>query len=63
MKVKHPTLNQVFELEHDGTVRVDDLDTGLTGWFDVHGRPVRGDLRYADVQLLGWVGGKSLDRG
>ena len=48
-----------FELQPDGSVRVDDLDTGQTGYFTLDGRPIHGELRYADPQLLLWVGVKS----
>ncbi|HEY2564080.1 MAG TPA: hypothetical protein VGI44_10245 [Acidimicrobiales bacterium] len=57
MKVPHPLLNQIFELQPDGTVRVDDLDAGTCGFFDRSGRSVSGELRYADPQLLLWVAG------
>jgi hypothetical protein len=60
MKVRHPLFNQLFEQQPDGLVRVEDLDSGQVGYFDQHGRAVRGELTYADPQLLDWVGGRPL---
>jgi hypothetical protein len=60
MKVRHPLYNQLFEQLPNGEVRVEDLDTGEVGFFDRFGRPLRGELKYADPQLIGWVGGKPL---
>jgi hypothetical protein len=58
MKVRHPLYNQVFEKQPDGLVRVEDLDSGQVGYFERHGRVVKGALKYADPQLLDWVGGR-----
>jgi hypothetical protein len=60
VKVRHPLVNQLFEQQPDGLVKVEDLDTGEVGWFQRKGRWVRGDLTYADPQLLDWVGGRPL---
>jgi hypothetical protein len=60
MKISHPLYNQVFEQTPDGLVRVEDLDTGQVGYFDRHGHAIRGELKYADPQLLSWVGGRPL---
>jgi hypothetical protein len=60
MKVRHPLKNQLFEQMPDGQVRVEDLDTGQVGFFDRFGKPISGELTYADPQLLGWVGGRPL---
>jgi hypothetical protein len=60
MKVRHPLYNQLFEQMPDGLVHVEDLDTGQDGYFDRFGHAIRGELKYADPQLLGWVGGKPL---
>jgi hypothetical protein len=62
MKVRHPLYNQLFEQMPDGLVRVEDLDTGQVGYFDRHGHAIRGELTYADPQLLGWMGGKPLPK-
>ena len=61
MIVKHPLLNQDFEQQPDGLVKVSDFDSGKVGYFERHGQFVRGDLTYADPQLLDWVGGRPLD--
>ena len=57
--VKHPVKNQTFELLEDGTVRVEDLDQKLTGIFRREGKRVSGELRFADPQMLDWVGGRA----
>lgn len=62
MKVRHPLYNQLFEQQPDGLVCVEDLDTGRVGYFDRRGHWIRGDLTYADPQLLDWVGGKALPK-
>lgn len=61
MIVKHPLVNQEFEQQPDGLVKVTDLDTGKVGLFDRRGHHVSGDLTMADPQLLDWVGGRPLD--
>jgi hypothetical protein len=58
-KVQHPVKNQTFELLDDGTVRVEDLDAKTSGIFLRNGRRVSGDLRFADPQMLDWIGGRA----
>jgi hypothetical protein len=58
-KVKHPVKNQTFELLDDGTVRVEDLDAKISGIFLRNGTRVSGDLRFADPQMLDWIGGRA----
>ncbi|TNC29231.1 transposase [Amycolatopsis alkalitolerans] len=60
MQVRHPLYNQVFEQQPDGLVRVEDLDAGTIGYFDRRGHHIRGDLTWADPQLIDWVGGRPL---
>ncbi|WP_067674446.1 hypothetical protein [Nocardia miyunensis] len=60
MQVRHPLYNQLFEQQPDGLVRVEDLDQRKVGYFDRHGRHVRGELTWADPQLIDWVGGRPL---
>ncbi len=60
MIVNHPLFNQEFEQQPDGLVRVTDKNTGKQGWFDKDGHPVRGELTWADPQLLDWVGGRPI---
>jgi hypothetical protein len=57
---KHPVKNQTFELLDDGNVRVEDLDEGTYGIFTRQGRHVDGDLGFADLQMLDWIGGRAI---
>ena len=58
-KVSHPIRNQTFELLDDGTVKVEDLDTGTSGTFTRKGNHLQGDLAFADPQMLDWIGGRA----
>lgn len=60
MQVRHPLFNHSFEQQADELIRVEDLDTGKVGYFDRHGRHVRGELTFADPQLIRWIGGRPL---
>jgi hypothetical protein len=52
----HPYTKALYEHAGDGLVRVTAAD-GRTGLFRADGRWVDGELRDADPQLCGWVGG------
>lgn len=56
MKVRHPLDNQFYELQPDGLIRVEDPASKKVGLFKRDGAPVSGELRYADPQMLIWVG-------
>lgn len=58
-KVKHPVKNQTFELLDDGTVLVQDLDDNISGTFLRSGKKVSGELKFADPQMLNWIGGRA----
>lgn len=51
-----PISKQVYSLTDGGLVQVFDPATGETGFFESDGHWVSGELRYANRQLLGWVG-------
>jgi hypothetical protein len=57
--IRHPFTHALYELDGDGTVRVT-LDDGSIGSFTSEGRWISGELREADPQLCGWVGGPRL---
>lgn len=53
--VVHPFSKALYEQHGDGNVRVS--KDGKWGVFTIDGRYVRGEIREADPQLCGWVGG------
>ena len=57
--IKHPLSGATYDLAEDGTIRVVARD-GAEGYFDRHGRWVRGEVRQADPHLCLWIGGKEL---
>jgi hypothetical protein len=57
--IKHPLSGATYDLTEDGAVRVVTRD-GAEGFFDRHGRWLRGDVRQADPHLCLWIGGKEL---
>ena len=57
--IKHPLSGATYDLTEDGAVRVVTRD-GAEGYFDRHGRWLRGDVRQADPHLCLWIGGKEL---
>ena len=59
MKLRHPVSRAVYEDQGDGSVRVEAAD-GSVGIFRHDGVWIRGGLRAADPQMLGFVGGPSL---
>ena len=59
MKLRHPLSGAIYALQDDGLVRVE--DGGKTGLFHADGRWKSGEIRHADPQLIGWVGGPQLE--
>jgi len=57
--IRHPFSGALHEQEGDGRVRVTATD-GTTGLFTREGRWLEGELREADPQLCGWVGGPQI---
>ena len=53
--LKHPLTGAVYSLLDDGLIEVN--DNGKIGYFHKDGRFERGDLKHADLHLLGWLGG------
>jgi hypothetical protein len=54
--VTHPLTGQVYTLTEDGLVEVYDPTTGQRGLFDARANWQSGEIRYADLQVAGWVG-------
>ena len=48
----------LYDLNEDGTITV--TDDEREGRFDAGGRWLSGDIRTADPQLCGWIGGVQL---
>jgi hypothetical protein len=57
--IRHPFTRALYELDADGAIRVT-LD-GSSGRFTSEGRWISGELREADPQLCGWVGGPRVE--
>jgi len=53
--VIHPFSKALYEQDGEGNVRVS--KDGLIGIFAIDGRYLSGEIREADPQLCGWVGG------
>ena len=61
MKLRHPRTHAIYTTRDDGTVEVEDRD-GCRGVFQHDGTWVKGELRDADPQLLGFIAGPSITR-
>lgn len=59
-KLTDPINKQVYTVTDNGLVEVFDPATGEKGLFESDGRWVSGEIRYANRQLLGWVGRTAL---
>jgi hypothetical protein len=57
----HPLSHAVYEELGDGLVRVTKGEQ--QGVFKATGQYVEGDLTFADLHMLVWVGGRELPRG
>ena len=57
--MKHPLTGGTYSLQEDGLIEVD--ENGKTGLFHADGRHESGELRHADLHLLGWLGGRQSD--
>ena len=59
MKLRHALTHAVYTTRDDGTVEVESSD-GCRGVFQYDGTWVKGELREADPQLLGFIAGPSI---
>lgn len=57
--IRHPFTGALYERFGDGHIRVTTRD-GRIGLFHTDGRWIEGELREADPQLCGWVGGPQI---
>lgn len=55
-KLVDPLNQQVYTATEDGLVKVHDPATGQEGIFSETGEWHSGELKYANRQLLGWIG-------
>lgn len=59
--IRHPFTRALYERDGDGDVgNVRVTGNGVTGLFTSEGQWIEGDLREADPQLCGWVGGRRI---
>jgi hypothetical protein len=56
--IKHPLSGAVYDLQSDGTIRVD--KDGKSGIFRADGSYVSGEIFFADPHLCVWIGGREL---
>ena len=57
--MKHPLTGGIYSLQDDGLIEVN--ENGKTGLFSKDGQYQSGELKHADLHLLGWLGGKRSD--
>jgi NAD(P)-dependent dehydrogenase (short-subunit alcohol dehydrogenase family) len=58
MKLRHPLSGAIYTSQPDGSVQVE--HEGRTGIFTARGEWCSGEIRDADLHLLGWVGGPQI---
>jgi hypothetical protein len=56
--IRHPLSGALYDLQADGTVRVE--KDGKSGTFGADGSYVSGDIHSADPQMCVWIGGREL---
>lgn len=54
--LKHALTGGIYELQEDGSIKVTENDQ--VGYFFADGRHDSGELKHADLHMLGWLGGK-----
>ena len=57
--MKHPLTGAIYSLQEDGLIEVN--ENGKIGFFHKDGRYESGELKHADLHLLGWLGGTQTD--
>jgi hypothetical protein len=56
--IRHPLSGALYDLQSDGTVRVE--KDGKSGTFRADGSYVSGEIYSADPQMCVWLGGREL---
>jgi hypothetical protein len=56
--IRHPLSGALYDLQTDGTVRVE--KDGRSGTFRADGSYLAGDIYSADPQMCVWLGGREL---
>jgi hypothetical protein len=56
--IRHPLSGALYDLQTDGTVRVE--KDGKSGIFRADGSYLAGDIYSADPQMCVWIGGREL---
>jgi hypothetical protein len=56
--IRHPLSGALYDLQTDGTVRVE--KDGKSGTFRADGSYLSGDIHSADPQMCVWLGGREL---
>jgi hypothetical protein len=57
-KMRHPLSGVIYDIADDGTIVLE--KDGRTGRFTKQGLYLDGDIKTADPQLCGWIGGVQL---
>ena len=57
-QIRHPLSGVIYDIADDGTVVLE--KDGRTGHFTTQGVYLDGDIKTADPQLCGWIGGVQL---
>ena len=57
-KIRHPLSGVIYDIADDGTIVLG--KDGRTGRFTTQGLYLGGDIKTADPQLCGWIGGVQL---
>ncbi len=57
-KMRHPLSGVIYDIADDGTIVLE--KDGRTGRFTKQGHYLDGDIKTADPQLCGWIGGVQL---
>jgi len=58
--LKHPLSGAIYDLQPDGTVRVE--KDGRSGLFRADGTYISGEILFADPHMCLWVGGRDPHR-
>ena len=57
--MKHALTGGIYELLEDGLIKV--TEDEISGIFSADGAYQSGDLKHADIHMLGWLGGTQSD--